>query len=696
MLGTIPTWSFLSHTIPSLTGERGHLAMPNDWCKRMFERGLEQMTASNFEAAVEYFSKVIKLEPESLEAYEKRGIAYGHLDEYEKAAHDFSKILKRQPDNMEVIILRAETNFKLARYEVSIQDWNNALELSPDRHGCRLFRSIAYQRAGDLAKAMDDINICIESKYDPANSYYQRGSVWLDMGEDQRGVRDLRKSIQLDANNPDPHFTLACHLKKSGKPNKAIEELSIYLDLGPDDPEAHFQLARCYGELNNLNKAIDEYSKCIELDPASEYYYRSRAEAYWLQHNAKQALIDYTSAINYGANDSEIFWHRGEAKESLKLYKDCLTDYKTAADLNALRYGKSYEEKLAAISSNGEDDQSFPEELSQYDASPGWDALSSAWRHIFGENDPDDCFATTRRYAAGGPDPLDQISIYREDGPPEHLHYATYGFSELDEKKSENPDLSGYGFELTMRVRCDAEEDVPFWPAVVLQDIARHVFRTGNPLKIGDNMDFKGPLTKEVPTNLTGVIFVKDEAVDKISTPNGLVNIIQVVGVTADEFEIIKLWKGTEFVKRVLAERNPFLVTNIKRKSVAPLLDLDQIKKDGSSVGLVFVDELAWKEQGSEGVPRVQLTISRSDLNFMEKILVNRIQHDRDLILQGASQSVILRPDSQTGWTPESKDHLEIRLSKKLASKIISSFKKLSSYYEWDELPGLTVQVPSA
>ena len=52
----------------------------------------------------------------------------------------------------------------------------------------------------------------------------------------------------------------------------------------------------------------------------------------------------------------------------------------------------------------------------------------------------------------GGNDPLDGISVYTAKEPIEHWHFVTYGFSELYEKETGDPENSGFGFELTFRL----------------------------------------------------------------------------------------------------------------------------------------------------------------------------------------------------------------------------------------------------
>ena len=61
-------------------------------------------------------------------------------------------------------------------------------------------------------------------------------------------------------------------------------------------------------------------------------------------------------------------------------------------------------------------------------------------------------------FILGGDNPLDGISAYKRMDPVPHWHYITYGFSELYEKESDDRERSGFGFELTLKVRSDKDE----------------------------------------------------------------------------------------------------------------------------------------------------------------------------------------------------------------------------------------------
>jgi hypothetical protein len=99
---------------------------------------------------------------------------------------------------------------------------------------------------------------------------------------------------------------------------------------------------------------------------------------------------------------------------------------------------------------------SEPEHHHSSDPVPGWDAINAALEPTYGEVEPLH-WGTVKRWRNGGPDPLDGISAYRVDGPPPHWHFVSYGLSELYRKESEDPEVSGWGIELTFRLGREVE-----------------------------------------------------------------------------------------------------------------------------------------------------------------------------------------------------------------------------------------------
>jgi hypothetical protein len=197
-------------------------------------------------------------------------------------------------------------------------------------------------------------------------------------------------------------------------------------------------------------------------------------------------------------------------------------------------------------------------------AAPGWEAIDAALAPLYPGIEPRHVgYMPPAAFSAN----LQGCSAYPAAG---HWHYVTYGLSELYAKDPESdPDWSGWGFELTLRVVRGTEEQAPGWPFTVLNQLANFINTQGVLVADGHRMDFTQPITgyphTDGPdTGLTVFAFSVDPELGTIDSPNGKVTFLQAVGVTAEE-KARMLASSTDDVLRDLAAPNPLLVTDPAR-----------------------------------------------------------------------------------------------------------------------------------
>jgi hypothetical protein len=200
------------------------------------------------------------------------------------------------------------------------------------------------------------------------------------------------------------------------------------------------------------------------------------------------------------------------------------------------------------------------------DTQQGWEAIQAKLTATYGAQEPKH-WGTVMRYSDGGPDPLDGISAYRGENPP-HWHYVTFGFSELNEKKSKDKEVSGWGFELSFRLkRGKREKSPPEWPLPVLQNLARYVFNNRTPFDHEHYIRWGGPITRLERTRLEALVFTLDPVLGEISTPNGRLKFLSAIGITADEHDFAAGEGPDKLLARLLRE-NPPGVVDLKRGSI--------------------------------------------------------------------------------------------------------------------------------
>lgn len=324
--------------------------------------------------------------------------------------------------------------------------------------------------------------------------------------------------------------------------------------------------------------------------------------------------------------------------------------------------------------------------MSEADATPGWDAIDRVLKQHYPSQEPLH-YGTVIKYSMGGDDPLDGTSIYSR---PDHWHYVTYGFSELYEKESENPDWSGFGFEMTFRLRRNDEAEPPVWPITLMQNLARYVFNSGNVFHAGDYLDLNGPIFLESDTDIRAVAFrIDPDLGENHSTPFGRLDFRQMVGLTLDELRFCKNWNTAGMLKLI----DPLGVTDLERKSVlndAAVWAAAQagLERDGSNCGLLYGQQ-GGVEVNQEGL---LLTIGALLVEDLRTVLPGRVPFDRPLLLRLDQDVARLERGETVGWLAE-EEGTTLTLTPLAARQIASTLKAQAGDYTFSEAPGVTVRV---
>lgn len=240
-----------------------------------------------------------------------------------------------------------------------------------------------------------------------------------------------------------------------------------------------------------------------------------------------------------------------------------------------------------------DDDDDYDDDDDDDESAAGIDALDAVIEKLYGEQEGFS-FGTVVPSYLGGNDPIDLVRAFEsESGGVPHWHYITYGFTELYDKESDDKEVSGFGFELTFRLKKN-EIEPPIWPVNLLQNIARYVFKTGNVFAPGHHMNANGPIQLDYDTDITALGFISDPELPEIDTENGSVEFVEMVGITADEMEAVMCWDCKKLLK-LFDEFIPFGITDLDRKSFMGIEKIQKafkagVETDGSSTSYIYTD----------------------------------------------------------------------------------------------------------
>lgn len=208
----------------------------------------------------------------------------------------------------------------------------------------------------------------------------------------------------------------------------------------------------------------------------------------------------------------------------------------------------------------------IPEKKEEDIEAAGWKAIEAEFERVYpGQTNPEH-YGTLIKWILGGNDPLDGISVY--DGG-DYWHFVSFGQTEIYDKESENPDISGYGYELTFKLKKDRYEDEDGEIKCIcgiLQTIARLTFTKGEIFRPFEYI-YTGQTTgidAHQRSNLTGFICVSDPTVNTIQTPNGQVEFLELIGMTDSELKTLSNHQSVENIYKKLGSD----VTDYHRKAL--------------------------------------------------------------------------------------------------------------------------------
>ena len=105
-----------------------------------YQRGEEKFNEKDFYKAIVFYTKAIKLSPNYIDAFWKRGLSYSRIDSSFSAVKDFTKVIDTRP-NGDVYTERGRARFHMKDTINACSDWSMGCELMSNR-ACDLKRKI--------------------------------------------------------------------------------------------------------------------------------------------------------------------------------------------------------------------------------------------------------------------------------------------------------------------------------------------------------------------------------------------------------------------------------------------------------------------------------------------------------------------------------------------------------------------------
>ena len=117
-----------------------------------YSAGIELQNQGLLEEAIAEYDEAISIDPDFVEAYSSRGVAYALLNEDEKAIQDFSEAIRLSPDSADVYKNRGDIYFRQGEFQRAVEDYDEAIRLTPRLSQPSIDVGFAYGELGGEAR----------------------------------------------------------------------------------------------------------------------------------------------------------------------------------------------------------------------------------------------------------------------------------------------------------------------------------------------------------------------------------------------------------------------------------------------------------------------------------------------------------------------------------------------------------------
>lgn len=296
-------------------------------------------------------------------------------------------------------------------------------------------------------------------------------------------------------------------------------------------------------------------------------------------------------------------------------------------------------------------------------------------------------FNADNGFTKAASEPLEAIAVFSSSAEHPYWTYVTYGLSDLNEKESEDPNLSGYGFELTFRLRARNDELAPpQWPCDLLNNLARTVFQFGSGLKPGFAHVLDGPIETGSTTRITAFTVVEDPELASLKTPNGEVSFLQILGLTPDELDLLTRCNHELFLDAAKRLLGPLLITDLNRVSLLEDFSFKESVNQNSSTNARSRGTISCPSAEWFFMTRATVSLPLSIAGAVKDLLPELLSTGSNLTIQGADCKIIFRPAKKESFAIEDAD-LILELPVSTAKAFADKLQHVSSTLTFDNIP---------
>jgi len=130
--------------------------------KDLYKKGINQMASEKLDEAIRSFDLALRIDPNYVDAWIKKGYCHFHLDDYSQAIKCYDKALEIDVDNAEAWNMKGLAYYSMKNYEKAVECCEKAIDTNPNE-GMAWYNKACYlSLLGRVEESLDGLKRAIE------------------------------------------------------------------------------------------------------------------------------------------------------------------------------------------------------------------------------------------------------------------------------------------------------------------------------------------------------------------------------------------------------------------------------------------------------------------------------------------------------------------------------------------------------
>lgn len=291
------------------------------------KQALDLREASNLKKTDEIASRIVKTNPNLIQAYMVRGLIRLNAGKNKEALSDFDRVLTMAPDLCTFAYLRADACIELGDFSKAIADYTKIIEKRP--------KIVLFDFTANTGRFRQHFEYRDENFVNLADIYFLRGSCFSRKAQFALAEKDFSSAIMLDAGEWESYYERGNVRLSQGKLKAAVADYTACLKIKSDFWDCLVKRSRAYEKLKQNDLAVADLTSIIKANPADAGTYLLRAHLFERMTSYDRALADYTEMIRRAPSDDDGYKARGDLHFKLGQYKKAVADFDKAIELGS-------------------------------------------------------------------------------------------------------------------------------------------------------------------------------------------------------------------------------------------------------------------------------------------------------------------------------------------------------------------------